>query len=345
MLEINGSYGEGGGQIVRSAISLAAVTGTPVRITQIRANRNKPGLARQHITAIHAVAELCNGEYTPLRPGVDTLEFTPGKLELDKKDYLFDMGTAGSITLVLQACMPLLAFRDTQGEVEIKIRGGTDVNWSPPIDYFTLVFLENLKRLGIFTVVTVNKRGYYPKGGGEVSLRMQLDKEITDRNYRKLNYTARGELKEITGVVTSRMLPDHIPHRILQATTEKLKPLAPINIQLDSSAQGFSAGTGIVVVAKYEGGNIGASALGVKGLPAEQVGANAATALKTELEGSGVVDIYAADQLIPYLAILHGTITVREISLHTKTNLWLVEQFIGDKFNIEQFDNAWSISI
>jgi RNA 3'-terminal phosphate cyclase (ATP) len=345
MLEIDGSYGEGGGQIVRSAISLSAVTETPVRITKIRAKRKKPGLAQQHITAIKAVAKLCNGKYTNLKPGISTLEFTPGNLKLKNIKYYFDIGTAGSITMVLQACMPLLVFCENLNKVEIKIRGGTDVNWSPPIDYFNLIFLENLKLIGLHAELVIKNRGYYPKGGGEVVLKVKSGDYKTVNRYGELKFANRGKFKEIIGVVHSRMLPAHVPQRISQAASECMKDISPINIRLDESKKGFSPGTGIVLAAKFEQSNIGASALGAKGVPSEQVGTDAALALKTELAGSGTVDIYAADQLIPYLAILGGIITVRELSLHAKTNLWLAEQFIEKKFIVEHCDKIWSIRV
>ncbi|WP_455392879.1 RNA 3'-terminal phosphate cyclase [[Eubacterium] cellulosolvens] len=347
MQKIDGAYGEGGGQIIRSAISFSALTGIPVKLTNIRANRRNPGLAHQHITSVKAVAELSNAEYTSLRLGNSTLEFTPGRAKGGK--FFFDIGTAGSITLVLQACLPVVLFSDEVEDVEIRIRGGTDVNWSPPFDYFKFVFLKNLERLGIKTQLILISRGYYPKGGGEAVLKIDLPGQNIDSNYRKLSFADRGKFIGITGIIHNRSLPSHIPHRIQQAAVKHLKEYPEIKISMDDQASGLSPsqspGTGIALAAEFERSTLGSSALGAKGLPAEKVGTDAASALKTELAGTGAVDIYAADQLIPYLAILGGELTVRELSLHTKTNIWLAEQFFDKKLQVEEHDEFYKISI
>src|SRR5207244_7716022 len=152
--------GEGGGQLVRMAVALSALTATPVRVVRIRAGRPVPGLASQHVTALQAVAELCSGELKGVDVGSSTIEFRPGTIAAGR--YAFDVGTAGSVTLVLQAVLPVACA--ASGAVRLHLVGGTDVRWSPPIDYFARVFLPLLRRLGGHIDIEVQRRGYYPRG-------------------------------------------------------------------------------------------------------------------------------------------------------------------------------------
>ena len=161
MLEIDGSFGEGGGQILRSCLALSAVMGKEVRIFNIRAGRSEPGLKAQHLTGAKALATICNASSQGLDIGSTEFVFRPGRIE--GGSFSFDVGTAGSITLVLQALMPLLPF--APGKMSIEVRGGTDVNWSPPIDYLRLITIPVLANMGFTNSLEVTNRGHYPKGG------------------------------------------------------------------------------------------------------------------------------------------------------------------------------------
>src|SRR5437879_8956232 len=167
MIEIDGSYGEGGGQVLRTAVALAAVLSKGIHVFNIRAGRAEPGLRPQHMTGVKAAAELCSSELEGLRVGSTEFTFKPGKLRAGT--FRFDVGTAGSVTLVLQTLMPILAF--ALGNVQLEITGGTDVKWSPPIDYLRLVTLPLLARMEMQASILVVKRGHYPKGGGIVRLK------------------------------------------------------------------------------------------------------------------------------------------------------------------------------
>jgi RNA 3'-phosphate cyclase len=341
MIDIDGSYGEGGGQIVRSALSMAATLGESIRITNIRANRPNPGLSAQHITAIMATAKICNAVHSELKVGQQILEFNPGKIR--PGNFEFNIGTAGSITLVFQTCILPAIFHKPVVEFTFQVTGGTDVKWSPPIDYFTSVFIELLKRFGIQTVVNLIRRGYYPKGGGEVQLKVKSGGE-----YNPIDLMERGKPQLISGVVHSRHLPGHITQRMVESAKMKLSNYSPsgsIDITKDITGPSYSAGTGIVMCANFKHTVLGASMLGTKGLPAEEVGTLAAEKLSEELNGSGSVDVYAADQLIPYLGLLGGALCVRELTMHTKTNIWLVEKMLNKKFKIEEYQNGFRISI
>src|SRR2546422_7725548 len=166
MIEVDGSYGEGGGQVLRTAVALAAVLSKEIHVFNIRAGRAEPGLRPQHMTGVKAAADLCSANLQGLEVGATEFVFKPGKLRAGT--FRFDVGTAGSVTLVLQTLMPILAF--SPGTVQLEIAGGTDVKWSPPIDYLRLVTLPLLERMSFHASILVSRRGHYPKGGGIVRL-------------------------------------------------------------------------------------------------------------------------------------------------------------------------------
>src|SRR5216684_6846238 len=198
MIEIDGSIGEGGGQVLRTSLVLAAVLRREIRVFNIRAGRSEPGLKAQHLTSVKAVAEICNASSKGLRIGTTEFVFSPG--EIKAGSFRFDVGTAGSITLVLQTLMPLLPF--APGNVELEITGGTDVKWSPPIDYLRLVTLPLLERMNVHGSIMVSRRGHYPKGGGIV--------RFTTTPTSALKNVIGGEsggVKVITGVSHSVKLP------------------------------------------------------------------------------------------------------------------------------------------
>lgn len=323
MIEIDGAHGEGGGQILRTSIALSTLTGTAVRIFNIRANRPKPGLSYQHLTAIEVVAELSNGTATGLHKGSKVVEFQPGKLKGGR--FSFDIGTAGSVTLVLQACLlPLLYARES---TELLIRGGTDVKWSPPIDYFEHVFSALLRRMGADVKLELKARGYYPKGGGEVEVRIEPVNEL-----RALDLSRATAPKKINGVVHISKLPEHVLKRMKHSA---LKRLVNYDVSIkDDMRDSPSAGAGIVL---WTDTLSGASSLGERGVPAEKVGAQAADVLLADIRAGATVDVFAADQVLTYLALAKGrsTFLTRTLSNHAKTGIWLIEQFLDTKFSAD----------
>src|SRR5256712_600691 len=191
MIEIDGSVGEGGGQVLRTSLALAAVLRREVRVFNIRAGREEPGLKAQHLTGAKALTEICSASSKGLQIGSTEFTFRPGALKAGF--FRFDVGTAGSITLVLQTLMPLLPF--APGTVEVEITGGTDVRWSPPIDYLRLVTLPLLERMNVHASILVSRRGHYPKGGGVVRFTATpafVLKNIIGRDG--------GQVSELTGV-------------------------------------------------------------------------------------------------------------------------------------------------
>ena len=256
MLRIDGSHGEGGGQILRTAVALSVLNQCPVEITNIRSNRPNPGIRPQHFIAITTMKQLCNAAVTGLEIGSPSLTFSPGTIQ--GRNYRFDIGTAGSITLVFQAC--ILASLQTKNRITITVTGGTDVKWSPSWDYFNHVFLPLLQKMGISVTGCLIKRGYYPKGGGMVTIEATPVTQI-----KPINLTERGDIKRIEGISYCSKLPRHVAERQAKSAKSQLATYdiqdATIKVVMDSEA--ISPGSGCVLWAETAGGGIiGADALG-----------------------------------------------------------------------------------
>jgi RNA 3'-terminal phosphate cyclase (ATP) len=312
MLTINGSRMEGGGQIVRTAVALSSITSTPVHIVNIRANRPKPGLAAQHAAAVRAVAEVCSAEVEGDVAGSQELTFHPG--DIGKKDIVIDIGTAGSIPLVIQAWLPPALHAGGT----ITVLGGTEVTRSPTIDYFTQVFSRLIRRFDADIRIEIAKRGYYPRGGGEVTVavgrsRLQpisIDEQSTDQS---------------CGVCScSSNLPAHVAERQADAACRELLPVVgKISETIIDRRAGESTGSSCTVWAGARGG----IALGRRGYPSESVGKEAARRLIAELTGGGVADRYLSDQLLIYLAEYGGDFTASVFTSHAATVCWLLGEF------------------
>lgn len=298
MLDIDGAYGEGGGQLLRTAVALAAITGNPVHLRNIRARRRNPGLAAQHLTAVRAVAELCGANVEELTLHSGELVLYPGPLR--GGDYHWDVGTAGSITLVLQAALPV-ALRCTE-RVRMRITGGTDVRAAPPLDYFRYVFLPLLARMGTQIELRVLRRGYYPRGGGAVEVAVSPCHAL-----RPLQLNDCGTLQELIGYAHVANLPAHVIERMSAAAAQGL---AGMPFRLDAKMLGHSeaigAGGALVLVAHMAHTTLAAGVTAERGVPAEQLGAQAAEALRTTLVSGATLDVHAADQLLVYMALAHG---------------------------------------
>jgi len=311
MLKTDGSMGEGGGQIVRSAVALSAITGEPVTITGIRAARKNQGLVAQHIAAIRAVAGTCDAECSGLSPGSSMLTFFPGTIK--PRDLFIDVGTAGSIPLVIQAWLPI-ALR-TGGSLHVT--GGTEVASSPTIDYLEHLLCGVLIEAGAKISLEIIRRGYYPKGGGEVIIRVEKTaiSPIVPKTC---------EEAPITIISCSSNLPDHIAPRQASAAQEYLTT-EQIGVAEQVLDQRTGPGTGTSCTI-WKGGK-GGSALGKQGLPAEQVGRMAAASFVYEYRKPGTVDSHLSDQLLVPLALFGGTYTTSSLTLHAKTLCLLLAQF------------------
>ena len=340
MLEIDGSYGEGGGQILRTAVALSVLTKKPVAIKNIRANRPNPGIKPQHYIAIQSVKELCNADVEGLEVGSSNLTFTPDNIKGGK--YKFDIVTAGSITLVFQAC--LLSSLKTQEPITIRLKGGSDVKWSPSWDYFRYVFLSLIQKMGVNVDARLIKRGYYPKGGGEAELTIEPFKDI-----KPLQLDKKPQFSEIHGVINLANLPDHVGTRMKHASIKNLiKQGLKASIKIEKTTS-LSTGTGITLWAESKDFILGSTFLGEKGLPAEKIGEDAAQSLLCEIDAGATVDVYAFDQILPYMALArdkgYSSCIVREVSSHARTNMWLVKQFFDADFNLTQAEHNVEVTI
>jgi RNA 3'-phosphate cyclase len=329
LLQIDGSYGEGGGQILRYAIALSAFTKKPVEINNIRANRPVPGIRPQHHTAISCIKSICKGAVEGLSIGSSKLAFLPG--EIQSGDYKFDIGTAGSITLIFQAC--ILGSLKTTKPISIKLTGGTDVKWAPTWDYFTYVFIPLIQKIGVRTDVQLIKRGYYPKGGGEAILTIHPVKKL-----QSLQLEEKQNFSKIEGIVNISNLPDHISKRMKHAALKiAVKNNMRSYIEIDKTTS-FSPGTGITLWSKSNHSVLGSTFLGERGVPSEKVGENAANQLLKEINSGSMIDIFAIDQILPYMMLSEdeSVCMIRELSNHTKTNMWLLKQFFDVNFDIKK---------
>jgi RNA 3'-phosphate cyclase len=320
VIEIDCSYGEGGGQLARTAVAAAALTRTPVRLSRIRAGRARPGLAAQHLAAVRAVGELCGADTTAIALGATELDFYPGALRAGRYDW--DVGTAGSITLVLQAVLPLAIA--CGGAVHLRITGGTDVRAAPPLDYFLQVFLPLLGRMGAHIRTSILRRGYYPRGGGIVELEVSPAQGL-----RPLCIESPGALQAITAYAHVANLPLHIVDRMCAAAASHLERLSlQVEAQVLGRDQAIGRGGALTLVARMEHTWLGAAVAAERGVPAEQLGVHAAQALHSELVARATLDIHASDQLLLYMALARGVsrFRVRELSSHSRTTLWLLER-------------------
>jgi len=338
MLEINGSYGEGGGQILRNAVALATVIQKPIKIKNIRANRPNPGIKAQHYITIKSITELCNAETKNLEIGSSKLTFIPG--DFKGGNYKFDIGTAGSITLVFQAL--ILASLKSKTKTNIRLTGGTDVKWSPTWDYFQNVFIPIIKKTGISVNTQLIKRGYYPRGGGEAVITIDPISEI-----KPLQLDIEPEFSLVKGIVHIAELSNNISKRIKNATIKTLirnDLQSDIKIEQNSS---LSPGTGITLWAESNDIILGSTVLGERGTSSEEIGKNAATNLLSEIKSNSTLDIHAFDQLLPYMAIAQGasSCVVKKMSSHAQTNMWLIKRLLDTKFEAKQGEDHIKINI
>jgi len=331
MIEIDGAHGEGGGQLVRNAAALAAVTGKAVRVSNIRAKRPNPGLAAQHVAALQALAAVSGARIDGLQPGSRQIIVTPGTPR--GGSHRFDVGTAGSVTLVLQACLP--AALRAPGPTELHLIGGTDVKWSPPLDYFRFVFLPLLARMGGHVTIDALKRGYYPRGGGEVRVAV-----TPTAAFQPLVVEPPGTLKRVRGIAHAANLPPDVAQRMKQEAARPFVAIAEAKIesQVLGNAQAAGPGGAVVLWTEHENTVLGADALAEKGTPAEQVGREAGEAMLADIKAHASLDVHASDQMLIYAALAKGEsqFSAREVSSHALTAMWLLEAFLDVQFETVQ---------
>lgn len=330
-VELDGREEEGGGSILRHALGFSVLTGRPFRIQHIRANRPQPGLRPQHLHGVRAAARLCGARVRGDSVGSTELTFEPGPIR--PGDYEIDIGTAGSVTLLLQAVLlPVV-----MGPVETRwvVRGGTDVPWSIPADYFEAVLLFHLQRWAQVSF-RLFRRGYYPAGGGHVEFRAQPHGAPPT----PLRLDGSGRLVRMEGVAhaSHHLRSARVAERMRESAVNALRrpPDVPVSVRVDYQ-ETASPGAGIVLWAVLQDVDdptveyrLGASALGERGVPAETVGVRAAQALLEELDAGACADRHLADQLVPFLAWTGGCLRTSAITPHTRASLYVARQFLPE---------------
>ena len=345
---IEGSHGEGGGQILRTALALSVITGRRLIIERIRACRPKPGLAAQHLAAVWAAARLCNAEVTGADLGATTLAFRPRETPR-AGNYTFDVaearagGSAGAAALVLQTVALPAFFAD--GTSTFSIRGGSHVPWSPPFDYIADVWCRFLERIGISLHTDLAEFGFYSAGGGQLRARIEGRGQGAGLTLRPVTVTGRGALRAIRGRAIAANLPSHIPQRMVdrrRALFVELGCRVEIRPEL---VRARSAGAGIFLAAEYDHVTCGFSALGARGKSSEQVADDAALALLRHQRSGAALEHHLADQvLLPLsLARLPSAFTTEAVTSHLETNAWMVEQFGLARISIQQQDNGTTV--
>lgn len=346
-LKIDGSTGEGGGQIIRSALSLSMLTGIPIEISNIRAGRTKSGLMRQHLVCVQAAQQISNASVTGAHLGSTALSFTPNTIK--SGNYAFDIGSAGSTTLVLQTLLPALLFANTASTAPstVTIKGGTHNPLAPTSDFLQLAFVPALAKLGTKVEIELSQAGFAPVGGGEITATIKPFMRRADTAPLKL--TERGKLMHIELVASILNLDYDICTRELTSAKSVLIE-AGIDAELittqSNKLQGIGEGNTCYAKVTHKIANSELSysevftLLGAKRTSAEKIGNRLAGLVKRYvLNTNAMIDEYLTDQLLLPLALSGGgEFTARVISQHTETQAWLIEQFLPVTINFETID-------
>jgi RNA 3'-phosphate cyclase len=338
-LEVDGSQGEGGGQILRTALVFSGILSMPVRVSNIRAGRPTPGLKRQHVSALEVLAKVFDGEVNGAKEGSSEVRFVPGSPRLGALS--FDMGTAASITLVLQAVVPAVALAGAR--LSIELVGGTDVPWSPTFDYFRDVFRQAFGAIGIKFEASALRRGYYPKGGGRVKASVEPCKSMVP-----LELLDRPGLSEAN--VRSRCggLPRHVAERQLGAASAVLaKSGFKVGRSDVDAEQTESPGSSVLVYSTGGGFFLGSDGIGARGKPAEVVGSDAANRFVAIANSGACLDSNLADMVLPLLSLAPGPSRVRvpEVTSHLESGLHLANQFTSSVYSVQSEGKSSVVTI
>ncbi len=362
MIQVDGNFGEGGGQILRTALALSTITLNPFEAYDIRKGRKDSGLKNQHLYCIKSLKDLCNAVAEGDELGSTILKYYPKKIVAKNLDI--NIETAGSIILMLQAL--LLPSMFASRPLTLTITGGTDVKWSMPFDYFNNVLLPQLQRFGKIEAKLL-KRGYYPKGNGKVEIKITPKFKLNDfenfdkfhesmkQNLHGYNLTGQFHLIQIKGIshASKDLQNAKVAERQSDSALSILKKQynVPINITVQYQDT-LSIGSGITLWAIFSKNKddidennpirIGADSLGEQGKQAETVGEESALNLIKEMQSNAPVDRHLADQILPFMALVGGSIKVSEITNHCMTNIYTIEKFLGNVFKVDEIDKIIS---
>jgi RNA 3'-terminal phosphate cyclase (ATP) len=340
LVRIDGSQGEGGGQILRTAVSLSAITGRPVEVTGIRAKRQNPGLRPQHMTGIKVLGDLFHAKVENLLVGAEWVRFEPSD-KFEGGSVKVDVGTAGSIPMVLMAVVPAVSLSNKS--LQIEIIGGTDVRASPTIDYVRHVVAASYLSIGIKFSVEVLKRGYYPKGGGIVQASIEPCREPGTMEL----LSTRDVAPKITSVCGQ--LPRHVAERQISSAMIALEKKGIRCSSYSASIEtSISPGSSILIYSASDfGPYIGGDSIGELGKRAEAVGVEAAERFLESTLAQAPVDPFLADMLVLPLALAKGISKYRvaRVTEHLRTNLQVAGQIAGRRYGIKQQGKTYVITI
>jgi len=337
MIEIDGSQGEGGGQILRTALSLALCTGKPFHVHSVRARRSKPGLMRQHLTAVSAAAEIGRAAVDGAEIGSMDLTFRPGRIA--PGDYDFAVGTAGSTTLVLQTVLPALL--TGTHPCTLRLRGGTHNPHAPPFDFLQQAFLPLLERMGAGIETSLERYGFFPAGGGEVRLRV-----VPCAQLGALQLEERGPLERIYADAVVANLPVDIARRELSVVKARLG-LPDANLHLVGNAPAHGPGNVLLIVQRYRNVTEVFTGFGEPRVRAEAVAERAVKEAEAFARSEAAVGEHLADQLLLPMALAGaGSFTTLEPSSHARTNMDVIRMFLPVRFELERRkSDLWRIEV
>lgn len=331
-IKIDGGFGEGGGQIIRSAVTLSAITGKPVEIENIRKNRKVPGLRPQHLLGVKILSKICQAKVEGLQVNSTSLKFSPSQgLDLDLQE---DIGTAGSISLILQVLIPAVSLM--KKNLKLSITGGTDVPFSPTIDYTKHVFGNAMSRIGIDFDIDTKRRGYYPKGGGLVKVQIQPCKSLNPISFFQRS------------TKSSRLLCtfSHIPRDVVENQVQDAKNILTKNrfdcdvVIKEENAQ--DKGCSILIFSHDANSVTGSDGIYQKSL--DGLGRSVAEKF---VESDLGVDLFLSDMLVVPLSLVKETSAyrVKEITKHLETNLFVASKITGCKYGIGKLDDGYEVRI
>ncbi len=323
MIELDGALGEGGGQILRTSLTLAAITGQPFRIRRIRANRSKPGLMRQHLVAVQAAGQICGAQVSGAAVGSQDLEFIPGRLQ--GGDYRFAIGTAGSCTLVLQTVLPALLMAGTPST--LRLAGGTHNPMAPPVQFLQRAWCPRVAEMGARIDVRLDRFGFYPAGGGEVTASVEPCPQLAPRSWLE-----RGERRDCYAESFSAGVPGKVAERELECVGKAMN-WGGEQLRVRGLPGDQGPGNALMLTFEYEHVTEVFTAFGEKSVSAENVARQAVNRARQYLASGAAVAEYLGDQLMLPLALAGGGgFTVDEVSMHARTNAQVIEMFLPVQF-------------
>ena len=331
MITIDGGAKSGSGTIVRYSIALASLLGKEIRIQNIRARRDKPGLRAQHLKVVQACQEMCHSVVSKATVGSKEITYIPKERFMGGK-YRWDIGTAGSTTMFAQALLPLSCFAEKPSK--FRLEGGLFQDFAPSAYHMQFVLLPLLKQMGIQAKFEILRPGYVPRGAGIIEIEVEPVKKL-----RSLNLTEQGKILGVRGIALSSHLKEkRVSHRMAEECHKVLSSYgyeSEIREICDESS--LQEGAALAIYAEPSLGNrIGSDRAGRPGRSSESIGRYVAQNLIEDIKTGAAVDRYLADQLIIYAGLAEGVTrySVPKITEHVETNLWLIEEFLGAKTKI-----------